>query len=111
MDAALAGDEIVVTNGIYATGGRAVGTKVLVNCVAAGKPLTLRSVNGPRFTMIQGSKATGGGQRDLAENGDGAPASAGRRWILHYCTPVICIGGSIMPGITLPEKVPSLTFR
>jgi parallel beta-helix repeat protein len=66
VDAAVAGDEIVVTNGTHATGGRAVGTNVLVNRVAVDKPLTVRSVNGPLFTLIQGSKAPGGG------NGDGA---------------------------------------
>src|SRR5215207_6521928 len=48
VDAAVAGDEIVVTNGIYATGGRG-GNRVKVD-----KPLTLRSVNGPQFTIIDG---------------------------------------------------------
>jgi hypothetical protein len=54
VDAAAGGDEIVVTNGTYATGGRAVGTNVLVNRVAVYKPVVLRSVNGPQFTVIQG---------------------------------------------------------
>src|SRR5439155_4835617 len=55
VDAAAAGDEIVVTNGIYATGGRAVfGT--MTNRVTVDKPLALRSVNGPQFTTIQGQK-------------------------------------------------------
>jgi hypothetical protein len=49
VDAAVAGDEIVVTNGIYATGGRS-GIRVTVD-----KPLRVRSVNGPRFTSIAGS--------------------------------------------------------
>jgi len=66
VDAAQPGEEIVVTNGVYATGGRAVGTNVLVNRVAVDKPLTLRSVNGPEVTIIEGAKAPGG------DNGDGA---------------------------------------
>ena len=42
VDTASPGDEIVVTNGIYATGGRAVvGT--MTNRVAVDKALTLRS--------------------------------------------------------------------
>lgn len=65
IDAASPGDEVVVTNGVYATGGRAVdGT--MTNRVVVNKPLALRSVNGPQFTVIQGAKAPGG------TNGDGA---------------------------------------
>src|SRR5438093_9465100 len=48
VDAAVAGDEIVVTNGMYATGGRD-GSRVEVD-----KLLSLRSVNGPQFTIING---------------------------------------------------------
>ncbi len=66
VDVALAGDEVVVTNGTYASGGRAVGTNLLVNRVAVDKPLTLRSVNGPEFTVIQGYQVPG------TTNGDGA---------------------------------------
>jgi len=53
VDAAVAGDEIVVTNGIYTTGVRAVDG-FTTNRVAVDKPLTLRSVNGARFTAIRG---------------------------------------------------------
>src|SRR5438477_3213262 len=64
VDVALGDDEIVVTNGIYANGGRAVyGT--MTNRVAVDRPLTLRSVNGPEFTVIQG------GRLPDSNNGDG----------------------------------------
>ncbi|HTL55422.1 MAG TPA: PKD domain-containing protein [Candidatus Limnocylindrales bacterium] len=59
VDAAVAGDEIVVTNGIYASGGRTVSGTV-TNRVTVDKRLTLRSVNGPVVTIIQGHQAPGG---------------------------------------------------
>jgi hypothetical protein len=53
VDAAMAGDQILVTNGIYANGGAiAVGTTS--NRVAVLKPLSLQSVNGPGMTVIKG---------------------------------------------------------
>ncbi len=59
IDVALAGDKIVVTNGVYAAGGRAVhGT--MTNRVAVIKPVTLQSVNGARATVISGAAAAGG---------------------------------------------------
>src|SRR5437867_11847776 len=50
VDAAMAGEEIVVTNGIYATGGRAPGGDSTTNRVVVDKPHILRSLNGPQLT-------------------------------------------------------------
>jgi hypothetical protein len=53
VDAAVPGDEVVVTNGIYATPGLAE-IDTATNIVAVHKPLTVRSVNGPDLTIING---------------------------------------------------------
>jgi hypothetical protein len=53
VDAVGPGITVLVTNGIYATGGRALdGTTT--SRVAVDKPITLRSVNGPGVTAIEG---------------------------------------------------------
>jgi len=51
VDAAVAGDEVVVTNGVYATG---IRRGFRVSRVLVAKPLNVRSVNGPTLTAIDG---------------------------------------------------------
>ncbi|MBU1908884.1 MAG: hypothetical protein KJ726_02425, partial [Verrucomicrobia bacterium] len=64
-DVATDGDLVLVTNGIYDTGSRAV-VSPMTNRVVINRAITVRSVNGPDVTIIKGAKAAGGG------NGNGA---------------------------------------
>src|SRR5439155_13933662 len=63
--ASVCGATVLVTDGVYATGGRPV-TGGLSNRVAITKPLTLQSVNGAEATIIQGYKVPGRTNGDFA---------------------------------------------
>src|SRR5436190_17352581 len=58
IDVSSNGDEIVVTNGIYASGGRPA-SGLLTNRVAVDRLVSIRSVNGPLVTIIQGKQVPG----------------------------------------------------
>lgn len=65
VDSAVVGGEVVVTNGTYASGGRA-RFGLLTNRVLVDRPMRVRSVQGPAETVIQGYQVPG------TTNGDGA---------------------------------------
>lgn len=82
IDTSVAGDEIIVTNGIYRHDGRAVAGS-MTNRVAVTAAVAVRSVNGPEYTFIQGSRDP------LTTNGDAAVRCV-------YLT-----NGAVLAGFTL----------
>ena len=70
VDASIDGDQILVTNGLYNTGGKPVGGGTLTTRVALTNAVTVQSVNGASVTFIQGSQALG------QTNGPGATRCA-----------------------------------
>lgn len=55
VDAAAASDTVLVTNGLYATGGRTIAAAgATTNRVVIDKAITVKSVNGPANTTIKG---------------------------------------------------------
>jgi hypothetical protein len=56
VDWTFAGDHVVVTNGVYAAGGRATPNMPLTNRVVITNAVIVESVNGSAVTIIQGAK-------------------------------------------------------
>ena len=65
IDASAPNEIVLVTNGLYATGGKAMYGD-LTNRVAVDKPLLLESANGPLTTVIQGARDPAGNNGPLA---------------------------------------------
>jgi hypothetical protein len=65
VDLTAAGDTVLVSNGVYATGGAIAPTLFASNRVVIAKNITVQSVNGPAVTTIRGLN---GGAYSLADS-------------------------------------------
>jgi hypothetical protein len=59
IDAAVDGDSVLVTNGVYAVGGRRTLGDPNTNRVVVNKVVILQSINGPQATIISGHQVPG----------------------------------------------------
>ncbi len=66
VNASSAGDLVLVSNGVYNSGGGLTPGYVLTNRVVIINNITVRSVSGPENTIILGNEAIGGGTGDGA---------------------------------------------
>lgn len=82
IDVASPGAVILVTNGVYSSGGKVMAGD-LMNRIALDKPVTVVSVNGPEFTIVEG-------QRDPAKTV--GPAAVRCAWLTN---------GAVLGGFTL----------
>ena len=87
VDVSQPGDQVLVTNGVYASGGR-LGSGALTNRVLVDKAITLQSVNGPNVTVIQGYQMPG------ATNGNSAVRCA------HVAEGAALVGFTLTAGAT-----------
>jgi hypothetical protein len=62
----LPGSLVLVSNGVYAAGGRVMANGVLTNRLLVNRPVTVRSGSGPEATLIVGCQVPG------TTNGDSA---------------------------------------
>jgi hypothetical protein len=61
VDIAATNDTIIVSNGVYSTGGRLHGAALVTNRVDVPVPVSLRSLSGPGATVIEGQGPMGDG--------------------------------------------------
>ncbi len=69
INAAEAGDTVLVTNGLYATGSMVIPGGTSLCRIVINEAITVESVNGPEVTFIEGAPASNGGNGDDAIRG------------------------------------------